>query len=340
MRILVTGGAGFIGTNLVQMILDRTEHEVINLDKLSYAANRDQLQVFQENPRFGFHQVDLARFPGLDDLVAAIAPDWILHLAAESHVDRSIDSASEFIQSNVVGTQRLLDAALAYYRQLEGKQADRFRLIHVSTDEVFGSLRPGDQPFDENSGYAPNSPYSASKAASDHLVRAWHQTHGLPAITLHCGNNYGPFQYPEKLIPVVIQSCLRETLIPVYGSGLQVRDWIHVDDHCQAILAVAEQGRVGEKYVVGSRNEISNIELVRTICDRLDRLHPRSSNRSHHDLIEFVSDRPGHDFRYALDPSKMETEIGWSPQVDFEQGLATTLTWYLSHDLANLIHPV
>lgn len=329
MNVVVTGGAGFIGTNLVQRLMRDPDHQVVNIDKLSYASNKNHLKATGD--RYRFVQQDLSQFDGLYQLLADNQADVIFHLAAETHVDRSIEFPFDFVQSNILATQKLLEAAQRYVDGLDVTDRDRFRFIHVTTDEVFGSLGPEDPPFQEDSNYSPNSPYSASKAASDHLVRAWNKTYGLPTVTSYCSNNYGPHQFPEKFIPVVISRCLQGKEIPVYGDGQNVRDWIHVDDHCQALMVIAERGKVGDKYLVGSKNEIVNIELVKDICRILDKAEPRTSGLHYKELISFVDDRPGHDFRYAINPAKIESELDWSPRIDFQNGLKNTIHWYLEN---------
>lgn len=329
--ILVTGGAGFIGSALVRYLIRNTEYRVINVDKLTYAGNLDSLLPVSSDPRYVFEPVDICDAGEVERLFREYSPVGVIHLAAESHVDRSIDGPGAFIQTNVVGTYVLLEAARAYWRTLEGAEADEFRFLHVSTDEVYGSLgREGF--FVETTPYSPRSPYSASKAASDHLARAWHHTYGLPVLVTNCSNNYGPYQFPEKLIPVVILNALAGRPIPVYGKGDNVRDWLYVEDHARALLLVFEQGRVGETYNIGGHNERSNIEVVRTICSLLDELvEELAVTGSHADLITFVTDRPGHDWRYAIDAGKIERELGWVPQETFETGLRRTVAWYLAN---------
>ena len=329
-RILVTGGAGFIGSAVVREIIGATEHLVTVVDKLTYAGNLDNLEPVANHPRFGFVKADIVDVPKMRDLVRTFRPDAIMHLAAESHVDRSIDGPGQFIQTNVVGTFSLLQAALEYWRSLAGPARDDFRFHHVSTDEVFGSL--GQEGFfTETTPYQPNSPYSASKAASDHLVRAWHHTYGLPTVLSNCSNNYGPYHFPEKLIPLVILNALEGKPLPVYGRGENVRDWLYVDDHARALLLIAEKGRVGESYNVGGNNEKTNLEVVRAICALMDELSPDPRIGPREGLITFVQDRPGHDLRYAIDASKMKDELGWSPQETFESGLRKTVEWYLAN---------
>ncbi|HEX8166650.1 MAG TPA: dTDP-glucose 4,6-dehydratase [Beijerinckiaceae bacterium] len=329
-RILVTGGAGFIGSAVVREIIRSTPHQVTVVDKLTYAGNLDNLEPVANDPRFSFVRADIVDQPKMRDLVRTFRPDVIMHLAAESHVDRSIDGPGQFIQTNVVGTFSLLQAALEHWRTLSGAARDEFRFHHVSTDEVFGSLGP-DGFFTETTPYRPNSPYSASKAASDHLVRAWHHTYGLPAVLSNCSNNYGPYHFPEKLIPLVILNALEGKPLPVYGQGENVRDWLYVDDHARALVLIAEKGRVGESYNVGGHNEKTNLEVVCTICALMDELAPDARIGPREKLITFVQDRPGHDLRYAIDAAKMRDELGWSPQETFESGLRKTVAWYLAN---------
>jgi dTDP-glucose 4,6-dehydratase len=330
MRILVTGGAGFIGSALVRQLLSETQHEVVNLDKLTYAGNLDSLESVSGSPRYAFEQVDIRDAAEVRRVFEQHKPDAVMHLAAESHVDRSIDGPAEFIQTNVLGTFVMLEAALAHWRALEGGAKDAFRFLHISTDEVYGSLGP-DGLFTETTPYAPNSPYSASKAGSDHLVRAWHHTYGLPTLVTNCSNNYGPYQFPEKLIPVMILNALAGKPLPIYGKGDNVRDWLYVDDHARALRLVLERGTPGEIYNVGGHNEKQNIEVVRTICALLDELVPGSPHKPHESLFSYVKDRPGHDKRYAIDASKIGRELGWHPTETFETGLRKTVEWYLNN---------
>jgi dTDP-glucose 4,6-dehydratase len=327
--LLVTGGAGFIGGNFVlQAVADGLT--VVNLDKLTYAGNVDTLKSLEGDPRHVFVQGDIGDRTLVAKLLAEHRPDAVVNFAAESHVDRSIDGPAAFIETNVVGTLALLEAARDYWKSLAGSAKDTFRFLHVSTDEVYGSLGESGK-FTETTSYAPNSPYSASKAASDHLVRAFHHTYGLPVLTTNCSNNYGPFQFPEKLIPLIIARALAGEPLPVYGDGRNIRDWLFVLDHCSAIRRVLEAGRVGETYNVGGDSERENIHVVKTICALLDRKRPLPDGRKRETLIEFVKDRPGHDRRYAIDSSKLQRELGWKPSVDFETGIARTVDWYLDN---------
>ena len=330
MKILVTGGCGFIGTNLVRHLLADTQHHVVNLDKLTYAGNPQSLADISDSPRYDFVQADIADPGDVSRVVSAVAPDAIMHLAAESHVDRSIDGPSEFIQTNVVGTFNLLDSALRHFQSLNESQQQAFRFLHVSTDEVYGSL--GDTGlFTETTAYDPHSPYSATKAASDHLARAWKSTYGLPVLVTNCSNNYGPYQFPEKLLPLMIIKCLNEEPLPVYGKGLNVRDWLYVEDHASALRTVLENGEPGETYNVGGNSERRNIDLVHALCNIMDDVRLRKSGKKHADLITYVTDRPGHDFRYAIDSSKIQNELGWRPKHTLEAALGETVQWYLNH---------
>jgi dTDP-glucose 4,6-dehydratase len=329
MKVIVTGGAGFIGSAVVrQLVADGAE--VVNLDKLTYAGNLESLASVAANPRYKFVQRDICDRAGVAALLDVEQPDAIMHLAAESHVDRSIDGPVAFVQTNVVGTSVMLETALGYWRGLNPGRKDRFRFHHISTDEVYGSLGPTGL-FREDSPYAPNSPYSASKAGSDHLVRAWHHTYGIPALITNCSNNYGPFHFPEKLIPLSIVRGLKGQSMPVYGKGENIRDWLYVEDHARALIAVLTNGRVGEVYNVGANAERTNIDVVRSICGLLDEMLPEASCRPHAELISFVADRPGHDARYAIDSSKIRNELGWRPLEDFEDGLRKTVRWYLDN---------
>ncbi len=329
--ILVTGGAGFIGSNFVLDWLASSPEPVLNLDKLTYAGNRANLAALQGDARHVFVQGDVGDSALVGRLLAEHRPRAIVHFAAESHVDRSIHGAGDFIETNIVGTFRLLEAARAHWGALAGDAKAAFRFLHVSTDEVYGSLAPDAPAFTEQHVYEPNSPYSASKAASDHLVRAWHHTHGLPVLTTNCSNNYGPFHFPEKLIPLMITNALAGKPLPVYGDGMQVRDWLYVSDHCSAIRCVLQAGRLGETYNVGGWNEKPNVEIVHTICDLLDALRPRGDGQSYRAQIAHVKDRPGHDRRYAIDARKIERELGWKPAETFETGIRKTVQWYLDN---------
>ncbi|WP_069706980.1 dTDP-glucose 4,6-dehydratase [Burkholderia seminalis] len=328
--ILVTGGAGFIGANFVIDWLRQSDDAVLNVDKLTYAGNLRTLQSLNGSPRHVFARVDICDRTALDTLLAAHRPRAILHFAAESHVDRSIHGPAEFVQTNVVGTFTLLEAARQYWSALSEAEQAGFRFLHVSTDEVFGSLSPTDPQFSETTPYAPNSPYSATKAGSDHLVRAYHHTYGLPTLTTNCSNNYGPYQFPEKLIPLMIANALAGKPLPVYGDGQNVRDWLYVGDHCSAIREVLARGVPGETYNVGGWNEMTNLDVVHTLCDLLDSARPKAQG-SYRDQIAYVKDRPGHDRRYAIDARKLERELGWKPAETFATGLAKTVSWYLDN---------
>lgn len=332
LTFLITGGAGFIGSAVVRELIANTEHQVVNVDKLTYAGNLESLSSVDQNERYTFVQADVCDAAAMQQLFENCQPDVVMHLAAESHVDRSIDGPAEFIQTNVVGTSVLLEAARGYWKALQesapAKAAD-FRFHHISTDEVYGDLEGPDELFTETTPYAPSSPYSASKASSDHLVRAWQRTYGLPTLITNCSNNYGPYHFPEKLIPLMILNALAGKALPVYGDGQQIRDWLFVDDHARALVQVATEGEIGETYNIGGHNEKTNLEVVHLLCDLLQELVPK--NASYRDLITFVTDRPGHDLRYAIDARKIERELGWVPQETFETGLRKTVQWYLAN---------
>ncbi len=330
MKLLISGGAGFIGSNLTRLAHGLGD-QVLVVDKLTYAGNRSSLADLEGKPGFAFLQADICDAEAMRNALASYAPDAVMHLAAESHVDRSIDGPGEFIATNITGTFQLLQAALGYYRTLTGTAKERFRFLHVSTDEVFGSLGPSAPAFNETTAYDPHSPYSASKAASDHLARAWMDTYGLPVVVTNCSNNYGPYQFPEKLIPVVILKCLRGEPIPVYGKGENIRDWLYVDDHARALLAAVEKGTPGRTYCIGGDNEQRNIDLVRQLCGLLDELRPRPDGKPHANAISYVTDRPGHDMRYAINAARAKQELDWSPQENFQSGFRKTVQWYLDN---------
>ena len=334
MKILVTGGAGFIGSAVIRHIMKDSEHSVINLDKLTYAGNLDSLEILTETAaykeRYAFEQVDICDEGEVSRVFNQHQPDLVMHLAAESHVDRSIDGPREFLETNIMGTFNLLQISRGYYQDLSEERQKNFRFHHISTDEVYGSLGATGL-FTENSPYDPNSPYSASKASSDHLVRAWQETFKLPTVITNCSNNYGPYQFPEKLIPVMILNGLEDKALPVYGDGSNVRDWLFVDDHARALVLVATQGKTGETYNIGGNCEMKNIDVVHAICDILDELRPRSNNKSRRDLITYVTDRPGHDHRYAIDASKIKKELDFGPDETFKTGMRKTVQWYLDH---------
>lgn len=329
MKLLVTGGAGFIGSAVIRHIIQNTQDEVVNLDKLTYAGNLESLAEVSESDHYAFEQVDICNRTEMDRVLREHQPDAIMHLAAESHVDRSIDGPADFIETNIVGTYTLLEAARQYWQALEANRRQNFRFHHISTDEVYGDLDGPENLFTEQTPYAPSSPYSASKASSDHLVRAWHRTYGLPVLVTNCSNNYGPFHFPEKLIPLVILNALEGKRLPVYGKGEQIRDWLYVEDHARALYKVVTEGKVGETYNIGGHNEKQNIEVVHTLCDILQELHPQDA--SYRDLITYVKDRPGHDMRYAIDARKIQKELGWSPEETFETGIRKTAQWYLNN---------
>jgi dTDP-glucose 4,6-dehydratase len=329
MTILVTGCAGFIGSNFVHVWLGNTGEPIVNIDKLTYAGHAANLALFDGDERYRFVQGDIGDHGLVNVLLAEHRPRAVINFAAESHVDRSIHGPGDFIHTNVVGTFNLLESVRGYWEGLADEQRAAFRFLQISTDEVYGTLGPQDAPFREADPYEPNSPYSASKASSDHLVRAWHHTYGLPALTTNCCNNYGPYQYPEKLIPLMIHNALGGKPLPIYGDGRQVRDWLYVEDHCRAVIRVLEAGRIGETYNVGGWNEMTNLDVVDTVCTMLDELQPRPDGQSYAEQIVFVRDRPGHDHRYAVDARKIQSELGWRPQVTFETGIRSTVSWYL-----------
>ncbi len=328
---IVTGGSGFIGSNFIRFILSNGyADKIIDLDKLTYAGNPQNLLKYDNDKRYAFSQGDICDQELVQELFILHKPDVVVNFAAESHVDRSIDGPSDFIRTNISGTYTLLQKSLRYYQSLTKEDQKSFRFHHISTDEVFGSL-DNDGIFTEETPYDPSSPYSASKASSDHLVRAWHRTYGLPIIISNCSNNYGPYQFPEKLIPLMILNCLQEKPLPVYGTGENIRDWLFVDDHCDAIHTIIEKGEIGETYNVGGNNEIKNIDIVKTICNLLDNIRPSENLKSYQELITFVKDRPGHDLRYAIDSSKLQNKLGWSPKETFETGIRKTIDWYLDN---------
>lgn len=333
MKFLITGGAGFIGSAVIRYIINNTQNSVINVDKLTYAGNLESLIEVSKSKRYFFEQVDVCDRAALDRIFSHYKPDAVMHLAAESHVDRSIDGPAAFIKTNIVGTYTLLEAARKYWSQLDEEQKCQFRFHHISTDEVYGDLHGTDNLFTETTPYAPSSPYSASKASSDHLVRAWHRTFGLPTIVTNCSNNYGPYQHSEKLIPLMILNALSGKKLPIYGNGMQIRDWLFVEDHARALYKVVTEGKIGETYNIGGHCEKANIDVVKMICGLLEQLAPNKPDgvKNYADLITFVTDRPGHDFRYAIDSNKIQKELGWHPQETFESGLHKTVEWYLAN---------
>ena len=328
---LITGGAGFIGGNFALRTMAAKNTSLVNLDRLTYAGNLQTLQSISDKPNYHFYQGDIGDRALVAQILEKYQPEAVINFAAESHVDRSIHGPGDFIQTNIVGTFNLLESVRAYYEKLGDDQKNKFRFLHVSTDEVYGTLDQTDPPFAETNPYEPNSPYAASKAASDHLVRAWFHTYGLPVLTTNCSNNYGPYQFPEKLIPLVIHNALKDKPLPVYGDGKQIRDWLYVEDHCDAIRVVLERGRLGETYNIGGNNEKTNISVVETICRILDQLQPRADQKSYSEQITFVVDRPGHDRRYAINATKIANELGWKPKETFESGIQKTVQWYLDH---------
>ncbi len=328
--ILVTGGCGFIGANFIIKWLQKNDLPIVNLDNLTYAANQKNLDLIKDNKNYFFEKGSIEDFSLVSSLLKKYQPQAVINFAAESHVDRSIADSNEFISTNIIGTHILLKASFDFFNKLEQSKKDNFKYIQISTDEVYGSLLDSDPQSSEDSAYFPNSPYSASKASGDHLVRAWHETYGLPTITTNCTNNYGPFQHKEKLIPLLIHNCLENKKLPIYGNGLNIRDWLFVEDHCDALTVVLEKGINGETYNIGGKNEIKNIEVVKKVCDLMDELRPKKDGNSYHELITFVDDRLGHDYRYGLNISKIEKELNWTPKENFESGLKKTVEWYLN----------
>lgn len=334
MKFLITGGAGFIGSAVIRHIIQNTEHEVLNVDKLTYAGNLESLSSISNHSHYQFSQTDICHRAALDQLFTDFQPDAVMHLAAESHVDRSISGPYAFIETNIIGTYQMLEASRAYWLGLDDEKKATFRFHHISTDEVYGDLEGTTDLFTETTSYSPSSPYSASKASSDHLVRAWNRTYGLPVLVTNCSNNYGPYHFPEKLIPLMILNALQGKALPVYGNGQQIRDWLFVEDHARALYTVVTQGQVGETYNIGGHNEKANIDVVLTICSLLEELAPNKPQgvEYYRDLITYVKDRPGHDVRYAIDASKIERELGWTPKESFETGLRKTVEWYLNNN--------
>jgi dTDP-glucose 4,6-dehydratase len=332
-KILITGGAGFIGSSVIRHIIKNTDNSVVNIDKLTYAGNLESLESIETNARYLFEKIDICNPVEIKRVFNEYCPDIVMHLAAESHVDRSIDGPSAFIQTNIIGTFVLLEEAVTYWSNLDSNKKNKFRFHHISTDEVYGDLKIDDSLFTENSSYSPSSPYSASKASSDHLVRSWHRTYGLPTLITNCSNNYGPYQFPEKLIPLIILNALEGKNLPIYGNGKQIRDWLYVDDHARAILEVVFSGEIGSTYNIGGHNEVQNIEIVKLICSILDELEPSKFDNIKHykQLITFVDDRAGHDLRYAIDASKIENELRWKPNETVTTGIRKTVKWYLNN---------
>lgn len=332
-KILVTGGAGFIGSAFIRHVIKNTKHEILNIDKLTYASNLVSLSSFQDSPRYTFKKIDICDPVKIKKVIEIYQPQILINLAAESHVDRSIEGPDKFIKNNINGTFNLLESSRDFWTKLDNKKRDEFRFLHVSTDEVFGDLKNTSRSFNEKSPYAPSSPYSASKAASDHLVRAWYRTYNLPTLITNCSNNYGPFQFPEKLIPLIINRALKGKNLPVYGNGKQIRDWIYVDDHVKALLKVATYGKVGESYNIGGNNQLQNIEVVKMICSILDEINPSnfSNFKKYEELITFVEDRAGHDIKYAIDPKKIYNELNWKPNETFSSGIRKTVEWYMKN---------
>ena len=331
MKIIVTGGAGFIGSAVIRHIISNTDDEVLNLDKLTYAGNLESLRDIDQSARYNFQQIDICDKEALEQAFNSFKPNLVMHLAAESHVDRSIDGPAEFINTNIVGTYHLLEVARQYWQNLDDRDKKSFKFHHISTDEVYGDLEGTTDLFTENTPYAPSSPYSASKASSDHLVRAWHRTYGFPIVVTNCSNNYGPYHFPEKLIPLVILNALDGKALPIYGKGNQIRDWLYVEDHARALYKVVSEGAVGETYNIGGHNEKQNIEVVKKICYILDELKPQANSQPYESLITFVKDRPGHDLRYAIDASKIANELSWTPTETFDSGIRKTVEWYLNN---------
>lgn len=331
MNILVTGGAGFIGSAVIRHIIKNTDNHLLNIDKLTYAGNLESLAEIEDSANYSFQQIDICDAQSVEKAFNDFQPDLIMHLAAESHVDRSIEGPAEFIYTNIVGTYTLLEVARKYWQGLDGANKSSFRFHHISTDEVYGDLEGTTDLFTEKTPYAPSSPYSASKASSDHLVRAWYRTYGLPVVITNCSNNYGPFHFPEKLVPLVILNALDGKELPIYGKGDQIRDWLYVEDHARALYKVVTEGAIGETYNIGGHNEKQNIDVVKTICQILDELKPQSNGQPYESLITFVKDRPGHDLRYAIDAAKIKNDLGWTPQETFDSGIRKTVDWYLNN---------